>query len=153
MLNDDWEITKSGFARHNLLNLVFLVTVNWKKLMPCSYFTLFLFMFVLKLQLLKLKHSWIWLWKQLGKNGNQNASVWNVGKCKQLHKVLPEMLSGLPWLQPIHRPNLVSLPTTHTSCADVGAQGLDGAQPTLITTALYSPLQVLEFEMTSLTCF
>lgn len=53
----------------------------------------------------------------------------------------------------IHRPNLVSLPTTNTSCADVSAQGLDGAQPTLISTALNSPLQVMEFEMLSLTCF
>jgi hypothetical protein len=124
MLND-WEINKSGVARHKLLHLVFLVTVNCKKLIPWSCFTLFLFMFMLKLQLQKLKYSWIWLWKQLGKNGNQNASVLNVGKCKRLHEALLEMLSGLHWLQPTHRPTLVSLPTTHTSCADVGTAHSD----------------------------
>jgi hypothetical protein len=47
------------------------------------------------------------------------------------------------------RPSLVSLPTTHTRCADVSTQLLGGAQPNVISTALKGPLQVLKFEMTS----
>jgi len=45
----------SSVAQHTFL--VFLASVNCKKLLPCEYFTMFTFMFILKLQLLKLNNS------------------------------------------------------------------------------------------------
>jgi len=62
------------------LSSVFLVKVKCKKLMPCKYLTFFFFMFISKLQLLKLKHSQILISKQLGRNGYQHSSIWNVRK-------------------------------------------------------------------------
>jgi hypothetical protein len=62
--------------------------------MLSKYFALLLLAFSLTVELLRFKQSQIWLSKQLGKNGYQNASAWNIIKGKQIYEVL-EALSGL----------------------------------------------------------
>jgi len=62
--------------------------------MLCKYVALFLFVFIL-LSHTKIKIFTNMALKQLGKNGYQNASVWNVWKGKQIHEVLLETPSGL----------------------------------------------------------
>ena len=69
-----------------------LVMKNW---CPVNNSQCSCFLFILRFQLLKLKHSQIWLCEQLGKNGYQNSSIWNVRRGKQIYKFLLEMLSGL----------------------------------------------------------
>jgi len=48
-------MTKSGVAHPKFQILVFSPIVNYEKLVPSKYFTLFVF--ILKLQLIKFKHS------------------------------------------------------------------------------------------------
>jgi hypothetical protein len=81
-----WEITKPGVARLKFLISVFSGWDKRQKLMPCKYVILFLFVSILKLQLLKLNHSKIWPWKQLGKNGDQNSSLWILRKVNKYTK-------------------------------------------------------------------
>jgi len=50
-------MTKSGVAYPKFQILVFSPIVNYEKLVPSKYFTLFVFMFILKLQLIKFKRS------------------------------------------------------------------------------------------------
>jgi len=102
--------------------------------MLCKYVTLLLYMFILLLHT-KIKIFTNMALKQLGKNGYQYASVWNVWKGKQtgLHEVLLETPSGLSSggtdFSPLTGTSSVSLSTTRTSGVEVGAEGLDGAQP------------------------
>ena len=49
LFDNDREGTRSRVSQPKFLISVYSVKVNFKKLMPCKYFTMFLFMFVLQL--------------------------------------------------------------------------------------------------------